>query len=160
MSVVYILNVPAVYKSFAKVNCTIHHQNHACAISIPKKYMLVKIKYFFYWPRLRKQQWQGSTQWHHITLLETCHSCSAQVTRRFMDDITTHYWQNTAIHLTLTEEVWMFAANSLFRGQPLQGTSIDICLIKDTDDKPVTRDIQLLRFGIQSHLHTSQWVSR
>jgi hypothetical protein len=56
-----------------------------------------------------------------------------------MDDKTTSYWQDMAIHLTLTEEIWMFAARSLFRRQPLQSTSIDICLIKDTEDKPVTR---------------------
>jgi hypothetical protein len=73
-----------------------------------------------------------------------------------MDDIITSYWKDMAIHLTLTEEIWMFAASSLFRRQPLQGTSIDICLIKDTDDKPVTRERPSLKIGIQSYLHTSQ----
>jgi len=76
-----------------------------------------------------------------------------------MDDITTSYWQDMAIHLTLTEEIWMFATSSLFRRQPLQGTSIDICLIKDTEDKPATRETPSLKFRIQSYLHTSQWLN-
>jgi hypothetical protein len=76
-----------------------------------------------------------------------------------MDDITTSYWQDMAIHLTLTEEIRMLAASSLFRRQPLQGTSIDICLIRDTEDKPATKEMPSPKFGIQPYLHTSQWLN-
>jgi hypothetical protein len=51
------------------------------------------------------------------------------------------------IHLTLTEEIGMFAASSLFRRQPLQGTRIDIRLIQYTEDKPGTRGMISLKFA-------------